>query len=154
VYQWLVLVHLIGLVLFLLPHGASMFCAFRVRRETDPERVRLLLELSALGSQTSYLGLLLLVIGGLGAAWMQGWLLAGWVVASYVVLVGVVIAMYAVGASYYYRLRQAVAGADGQPPIGRDELVPLLRTRRPEALAAVGIAGLVVLVWLMVMKPF
>lgn len=151
-YQWLVFLHLIGLVLFLLAHGASMFCAFRVRRETDPERTKLLLELSARGTQTSYLGLILLGIGGLGAAGINGWLLDEWIVGSYLALLVVSVLMYVVGASYYYRLRQDLAG-DKATPIGGDELVARLQSRRPEALALIGLGGLAVLTWLMVFKP-
>jgi hypothetical protein len=152
-YEWLVFIHLIGLTLFLLAHGVSMFCAFRVRRETDPDRAKLVLELSSRGSQTSYIGLILLGIGGLGAAGQSGILLAGWIVASYVVLAIVVFLMYGIGASYYYALRQAIEGAKGAAPIGGEELVARLQTRRPEALALVGLGGLAVLVWLMVFKP-
>ena len=153
-YQWLVFLHLIGLVLFLLSHGVSMFSAFRVRRETDPEKAKLLLELSSRGSQTSYVGLILLGIGGLGAAGSSNLLTAGWIVASYIVLAIVIVAMYAIGASYYYSLRQAIAGEKGATPIGGDELIARLQTRRPEALAAVGLGGLAILTWLMVFKPF
>jgi hypothetical protein len=153
-YPWLVFLHLFGFTLFLLAHGASMFCAFRVRRETDPERAKLLLELSLRGSQTSYIGLILLGIGGLGAAGFTNQLLSGWIVASYIVLAIVIFAMYAIGASYYYRLREALEGAKGATPIGGDELVARLQTRRPEALAVVGLGGLAVLVWLMVFRPF
>ena len=42
-YQWLVFVHLAGLVLFLLMHGFSMWAAFGVRRDPRPETARLLL---------------------------------------------------------------------------------------------------------------
>jgi len=45
----------------------------------------------------------------------------------------------------------------GEPPpaqVGPDELAALLDTRRPEALAAVGFIGLVLILWLMVLKPF
>ena len=152
-YQWLVFLHLAGFTLFLLAHGVSMFAAFRVRREADPERAKLILELSARGSQTSYVGLILLGIGGLGAAGVNGWLLDGWVIASYVVLAIVLFGMYAIGASYYYRLRQALEGAEGVAPIGSDELHVRLQTRRPEALAALGLGGLAILVWLMVFRP-
>jgi hypothetical protein len=153
-YPWLVFLHLVGLVFFLLAHGVSMFVAFRVRQERDPASARLLLELSSRGTQSSYLGLILLGVGGLGAAASAGLLLAPWIVASYIVLAIVIVLMYAIGAGYYYPLRQALAGEKGAEPIGAEELTARLQTRRPEALALIGIGGLVVLVWLMVLKPF
>ncbi len=44
-------------------------------------------------------------------------------------------------------------GPDGRPTIERDILPALLTTRCPEILASVGTVGLLVLVWLMVIKP-
>ena len=60
-YQWLVFVHLAGLVLFLLMHGVSMWAAFGVRRDPRPETARLLLGLSQRANGIMYIGLLLLI---------------------------------------------------------------------------------------------
>jgi hypothetical protein len=154
-YQWLVFVHLVGLVLFLLMHGVSMWAVFAVRRDPTPDAARLLLGLSSRANQTMYLGLLLLGIGGLGAAWNANLLTAGWVVASYVVLVVVLIGMWAMGAGFYYPLREALSPKDGSAStIDAAELAQRLDNRRPEGLAIVGLGGLVILVWLMTLKPF
>jgi hypothetical protein len=153
-YQWLVFVHLLGLVLFLLPHGVSMFVAFAIRRDPRRDSVRMLLGLSNQASRAMYLGLLLLIVGGLGAAWNANQLTAGWIVASYVVLIVVLVAMWAIGAGFYYPLREALEGKDGAAPIDGPELAARLANRRPEALGVVGLGGLAILVWLMVLKPF
>ncbi|HEU4674288.1 MAG TPA: DUF2269 family protein [Candidatus Limnocylindrales bacterium] len=152
-YPWFVLVHLLGLSLFLAGHGVAMFLSFRVRRARDRERAAELLMLSGQGSQVSLLGLLVLVLGGLAAAWVGGLLLAPWVVASYVVLVVVYVLMSAIASPYYYGLRNGLTGRRGAPPIEDGELLRRLDSRRPEALAVVGSIGLVVLLWLMVLKP-
>jgi uncharacterized membrane protein len=155
-YQWLVFLHLVGLVLFLLAHGVSIFCSFHVRRQRDARLIAGFLELSANGSRASYGGLILLGIGGLGAAGVQGWLVEPWIVASYVVLGVVIVLMYALGTSYYVPIRQSLAGvagtADVTPPSDA-ELVARLQTRRPELLTLVGYAGMAILIWLMVFKP-
>jgi hypothetical protein len=150
-YPWLVLVHLVGLVLFAFAHGPSMIMSFRIREERDPKVVAALLHGSRLSTGPMYVGLLLLVLGGLGAAGSGGLLLAPWVVASYVVLVLVLFAMYAIGSPYYGRLRLLVgeAGTETDPA----ELRRALASRRPEALALIGFLGLLVLVYLMVIKP-
>lgn len=153
-YQWLVFVHLVGLVLFVLTHGVSMWVAFTVRRNPEPDTARLLLGLSSRANGVMYLGLLLLAVGGLGAAGNAGLLTAGWVVASYAVLAVVLVAMYAMGAGFYYPLRDALNPKGGAPPIDATELARRVANRRPEALTLVGVGGLVVLVWLMVLKPF
>jgi NADH:ubiquinone oxidoreductase subunit 2 (subunit N) len=152
-YQWFVLVHLIGLSIFLAGHGVAMFLSFRVRRERDRGRVEELLTMSGQGSQASLVGLLILVLGGLGAAWVGGILLAPWVVASDVVLIVVYVLMSAIASPYYYRMRNAFTGRRGTEPIDDAELFRRLDSRRPEALAAIGTTGLIVLLWLMVLKP-
>jgi len=154
-YQWLVFVHLVGLVLFLLMHGVSMWAAFGVRSDPRPETARVLLGLSMRANQAMYLGLLLLIVGGLGAAWNANQLTAGWIVASYVVLIVVIAGMYALGASFYYPLREALLPKDGGPStIDAAELAQRVANRRPEGLAVVGLGGLLILTWLMVLKPF
>jgi hypothetical protein len=45
----------------------------------------------------------------------------------------------------------------GEPPpaqVSSEELAKLLDTRRPEAIAAIGFIGLILLIWLMELKPF
>ena len=67
-YPWFVFAHLLGLVLFAVGHGGSVFMAFRLRSERDPVVVDALLKVGQLSVGPMYIGLLLLIIGGLGAA--------------------------------------------------------------------------------------
>lgn len=152
-YTWFVLLHLVGLVIFIAMHGVSMAVSFWIRGQTERTTIVTLLQLSQRSVQVAYLGLVLLGIGGLGAAANVGWLTASWVVASYVGLVIVIVSMYAIAAPYYYGLRDAIAGAKGATPIDDMDLRARLVSRRPEAAALFGGIGLLVLVWLMVMKP-
>ena len=123
-YQWFVFAHLVGLVLFVFAHGASAFTTYQIRTMRDPEAVRGYLELSQQATRVAYVGLILLFIGGAAAAADGGLWGKPWVWGSVIVLIVVFVGMYALAASYYYRLRELLAGKDGQPPIG------------PEALAA------------------
>jgi hypothetical protein len=127
--------------------------AFRVRGERDRAVVGALLGLSMRGSQATYVGLLLLGVGGLGAAASVGWLLAPWVIASYVVVAGVMVLMWAIAAPYYYALRDGLEGTAKVERLDDDALATRLRSSRPEALAIVGGAGLVALIVLMTVKP-
>jgi uncharacterized membrane protein len=148
-YQALVFIHLVGVVVMAVAHGVSIFAAFRVRRETDPRVVAAVLGMSKSAVMLLYVGFLLLAIGGFGAAWQAGVLLAPWAIASYVVLAIVVGVMYAVATGYYVRLRE-LASAEGVDP---GALQAALVTRRPEVLAVVGTSGLLILLWLMVVRP-
>jgi hypothetical protein len=55
-------------------------------------------------------------------------------------------------ATRYYQQVRALVG-DGSGPVDQQALDAVLGTRRPELLATVGVVGLLVLVWLMVLKP-
>lgn len=154
-YPWFVVAHLVGLVVFAICHGASAFMSFRIRNERDPLVVDALLKVGGMAVGPMYIGLLLLIVGGLGAAaganlWGQAW-----IIASIVVFVVVLVVMWAVASPYYMGLRKALEprGPDGRPTIDPAPLAAMLDTRRPEILAAVGTVGLVLLVWLMVIKP-
>ena len=154
-YQWLVVVHLVGLVVFAVCHGVSAFVAFRIRGSRDRSLVIELLALSQRANQFAYLGLLLLLVGGIGAGAQSGVLTATWVLATGAVLIAVLVAMFGLAAGFYYPLRRRLAEespADGAPLSG-DALVAALDNRRPDLLAAVGFGGLIVMVALMVFKP-
>ena len=153
-YTWLVVLHLLGLVVFLLAHGVSMFVAFRIRREDDRNVIASMLELSTQGSRVLYVGLVLLGHRRARGRGSAGLLLAPWVVASYVVLAVTLVAMYAMGAGFYYPLREGLAGSEKVPASRTRSCAAKLRdSRRPEALAAVGLGALAILVWLMSVKP-
>ena len=152
-YQWFVFAHLVGLVLFLIAHGASAFVSFRIRRLRDAAVIADYLDLSQMATRTMYIGLLLLLLGGAAAATTNDYWTTPWVLASIAVLIVVLGGMWAVGASYYYGLRDLLKGKDGKPPMGQEALVAYLDSRRPEMLTAIGLGGLIVIVWLMVMRP-
>lgn len=154
-YPWFVLAHLVGLVLFAMAHGASAFMAFRLRGERDPAVVESLLKVGQLSIGPMYIGLLLLGVGGLGAAAGRNLWGEPWIIASIVIFIVVLVSMWVVASPYYMGLRKAFEerGPDGRPAIEPAALARMLDTRRPEILAAVGTVGLVVLVWLMVIQP-
>jgi len=154
-YLWFVVAHLVGLVLFAISHGGSAFMSFRIRNERDPVVVDALLKVGGMAVGPMYIGLLLLIVGGLGAAAAVNLWGKPWVIASMVVFVVVLVVMWAVASPYYMGLRKALEelGPDGRPAIEPAALAAMLDTRRPEILSAVGTVGLVLLVWLMVIKP-
>jgi hypothetical protein len=153
-YSWFVVVHLAGLVVFVLGHGVSAFMAFRIRGSRDRSFVWELLELSQRANRVAYLGLLLLAIGGIGAAAQTGLFTTTWVVATTIVLIVVLVAMFAIGAGFYYPIRDKMTKPkDGSPLLDGDQLAAALDNRRPDILAAIGLGGLFVMIALMVLKP-
>ena len=152
-YPWLVFVHLLGLIVFVAMHGVAMFVAFRIGRSaTRPS--------SSCCSRCPHVPIRRCISdcccsASVGSARRDtaGLLVAPWIVASYIVLIVVFIAMYALGAGFYYPLREELDGKEGAPPLEGDALVARLQNRRPEALAVFGFGGLALLTWLMVFKP-
>ena len=154
-YLWFVFAHLAGLVLFAISHGASAFMAFRLRSAPDAPTARAILKTGQVSITPMYIGLLLLIIGGLGAAAARDLFGRPWVIASILVFIAVLLVMWIVASPYYMRLRKSLEepAPEGATTIMWDDLKGQLDTRRPEILLSVGTIGLLVLVWLMVIKP-
>jgi hypothetical protein len=150
-YEAIVTLHVVGAVAFLAAHAVSMYASFRVRGERDGARAAQLLGRSGQSIGIMYIGLGSLLIAGIVAAFMGGHWGAGWLWASIGVLVAVVGVMYSVAAPFYQRIRQAV-GPDGA--VAPDDLDRLATSGRPWILLSVGSIGFVVIVGLMLVKPF
>src|SRR4030095_1605516 len=66
-YPWVVFVHVAAAFLFVMGHGASMWVSDQIKRERDPARIRVLLELSSRSLGLVYGSLLALLIAGIAA---------------------------------------------------------------------------------------
>jgi hypothetical protein len=156
-YHWLVLLHLVGVFGFLLAHGVSVFVVFLVRAEREVAALRALLNLSAATLAVSYVSLLVLLAGGIGATFVGQLWSHGWPWAALGVLVAVWAAMGAQIGPTMRQLRVAVGipapGKLGQPSTA-DEIAAALAHVRPGISATIGGVGLALLLWLMVLKPF
>lgn len=149
-YRWWKLVHLVGAFGFVLAHGVSAGVAMRLRRERQPDRVRALLDLSAASRGLFYGSTVVLLVGGIVTGFLGHWWGQGWIWASLGLLVVLMGAAAGLAVPYYRRVRAAVA--DPRPDAG--ELDRLLSSPRPLVIAWVGAGGLLVLLWLMTLKPF
>jgi hypothetical protein len=150
-YPWLLTLHVLSALAFIAVHGVSMGVWWRVRRERDRVRLAAWLELSGGFIVPALLTVLLLIVSGIlagvaGSWWFDG---RGWLWLSVGLLVGIVLLMHPMLAMPFVRLRQGLAGG-----IGDAELERLLADPRPPIGAAIGIAGIVVITWLMETKPF
>ena len=161
-YPWIKLLHVIGAFGFVLAHGASAFAAIRIRSEREPSRVAALLDLSGASIGLMYVSLLVLLGAGIAVGFIGGFWGRAWIWVAIGVLVLVVVAMYPLGSQHYANVRRAVGikayndPKDAPPPTpaAPAELEALLASNRPFLLAAIGGIGLVVILWLMVVKPF
>lgn len=159
-YPWIVLLHVVGAFLFVLSHGIAAWMVLALRSERDRARIGAMLSLSSLSMSGVYLGLLLLLVGGIWAGIVGGHFSRGWIWAALVVLAIVITVMYTVATPYFLRLRGAVGvaarGAEPDPAlrVDDDELTKLLARAPIVPLVGAGVIGLLVILWLMVLKPF
>jgi len=156
-YQWLVFLHLIGIFGFLLAHGASALVSFRLRGERDVNAIRALLNLSSSALIAASVSLLLLLIGGIGAGFVGGWWSFGWIWAALGVFVVVWGLMSAFSGRPLRRVRAAV-GITGRGPMKEpgtsEEIAAALAAANPWPGLVIGSFGLLVILWLMLFKPF
>jgi hypothetical protein len=136
-----------------------------MRIARDRVRIAALLDLSTASLQLMYGSLLILVVAGLAAGAIGGWLGRVWIWSSIGVLLAVAVGMALIASRHYLRIRQLVGAsissrqARGLEPLGEPEsvereLAARLGSRVPEWLTAIGGGGLLMVVWLMVVKPF
>jgi hypothetical protein len=153
-YQWWVFLHIAGVFGFLMAHGVSVAVAFRMRKERDRAKLQDLKALSGSTVIAMYvsLGILLLfgVIAGFAGHWWSYW----WIWAALGILVALIAEMSAVSRPYYEKVMEATQIRDsGVPRVSDEELDELLRSPLPMINAAIGFAGLLVIMWLMIFKP-
>lgn len=158
---WLVLLHVAGGFTFALAHGVSAFTALKLRGERDPARVTALLDLSKYSLPTSTLSLLVLLASGIAAGFVGDYWGRLWIWASIGVLLFLFAFMSIRGVMHHDAIRHALGRAGfydkKDAPVPEPDpatLASLLDSPRAMELAAVGGIGLVVLLWLMVVKPF
>ena len=154
-YQWWVFIHIVGVVGFLLAHGVSVAVLFALRREREPGRIRALLTLSGQTTAVFYWSFLVLLGGGLAAATWGHWWSAAWPWIALGVLFGLTVLMYFLAKPFYERIRRIMAiEAGGGTAVGEAEIAAATAGPVPAVIAAAGGAGLVGIVYLMVLKPF
>lgn len=161
-YSIIVFLHVLGVFVFLLAHGSSNAVAFALRTERNMERVRALLMLSPSTFGMMWGGLLLILVTGVAGGFLLNWWAQGWIWASLVLFILIVAAMSMYAAPYYGGLRKAAGlpymeGRKIQAPqaaVSDRELAQLLESPRGLYSALIGWSGLIVILWLMMFKPF
>lgn len=159
-YPWIVFVHASCVLLFFIAHGTSMAVAFRLKRETDPERVRALLDLSrsTLGPLVGGLALIGLV-AGIAAGFMGNWWGELWIWISLGLLLAVAFAMTPMVTFRVNAIRAAAGQSNPRAPQvtpveNLDELRRLLDDWNPIPIATIGFGAFLVILYLMMIKPF
>lgn len=149
-YGWIVFLHVAGVLGFLLYHGVSMFVSLQLLRERDPKRVAHLIELSGSSLRGFYFSFLVLVGAGVAAGFLGRWWGRGWIWTSLVIFLVISALMGAIARPYFGKVGTA-ARASGATA---DDLDAVISKSVPWLLIALGFGSLLVILYLMLFKPF
>ena len=159
---WIVFLHVLGAFMFVAGHGVSMFTIFAIRKERNRARLAALLDLSGWSLGVAGIGLLVLLVSGIVAgivlqSFGRWWI---WVALALFIVIGIL--MTPVGGSYLRGLREAIGqrprnAKPGDPDpvaVSDGELAAMQATNRPEVLLVIGAGGFIVILYLMMFRPF
>ena len=160
-YNWLLFSHIASVAGFLLAHGTSAAMAFRLRSEKTTDGIRSLTELSKQTTGVMYTFIALTVISGLFLGFQGRWWGRAWIWTALAVLLLTIGAMSAFGGRF-----NAVRGVVGLPawdrrgktttsaPGSPEEIRRAVEAAPVGVITAIGVVALVLLLWLMILKPF
>ena len=163
IYSLVLLLHVSSLFVYLLAHGISAGVSLRIPAERDISRLRSLLNISKLSFPASYGLLGIVVVTGFVLIYLGSWWLRGWPWAGMALLIAISISMAQLGTRYFNKLRYAagmdyVNGQESDVPtleIKPEDINSLLsQPNRPLVLSVIGISGVIVILWLMLLKQF
>jgi hypothetical protein len=158
VYLWIVFLHVAMIFIFLIQHAAEIWVSFKLREQKEPEGIfatyAFMPNNNVRNLRITYLLIILtgMTAGFLTTLWRQGWM---WTALGVMIIIWIV--MRRVSDIYLYAV-DAIAEAalrNREDPSTAAKFISDLKARRePEILSAVsGIGGLIIL-WLMMFKPF
>ena len=154
-YPWVVFLHVAGAFGFLLAHGVSVAVLLRLRSERERDRITTLIELSATSMTAFYASILVLLGAGILAGFMGSWWRMLWIWVALGLFVAIAAAMYPLASGFFRRIRTAVGTRPSGAPVASDEEIDeLLASGRPILIAIIGFGGILVILWLMILKPF
>ena len=163
IVPWIVFLHVLSALTFFLSHGTSVAMAFKLRSEKEFERIRAMLDLSASTINVMFISFLLLGLTGLALPFMLKLWNKGWVWTSIVLLVLVVVQMWFMNAKRYIHLRKLVGlpymlGSKAFPaeePASTEEVQEFIQNKlKVVELIMVGYVTPMIVLWLMMFKPF
>lgn len=159
-YQWWLWAHIVSVGGFLLSHGTAAAMGFRLRREKSPDAIRSLTSLSKQTNNFTYGFLLLVIITGLSMGFQNNWWRFAWIWVAIVVLLLAIGAMNGLSRPYHnVRVGVGLPGRGPQrgtppAPASSEQLEELVAKANPGPISAIGIVALLILFWLMILKPF
>lgn len=159
---WIVFIHVAAAFIFAAGHGVTMYVAFAVRREKDRARMASLLDISGWALGSAGIAVLVVLIAGILAGIVAGSWSHAWIWVSLVLFIVIGVAMTPIGGGWFTKLRaglgqrtRGLKPGDPDPvPLSDGELAALQASKVPEILLVIGGGGFLVIVYLMMFRPF
>jgi len=160
--RWIIFLHVLSALTFFLAHGASTAAVFRVKKETDFERIRALLDLSMTTFVLMSVSFFVMGLSGLALPFFIHIWNKGWVWLSIVLMVLVTVRMGMWNDKGFKHLRRLVGlpymiggkSFPAEPPSSPEALAEHLKKINTTELVIVGYVIPVIVLWLMIFKPF
>jgi amino acid transporter len=153
-FRWLLYLHLASVLALLGTHGASMTVLYRIRRERDRRRILDLVTLSGETIMPMYISLAAIVVTGVLLGLKVHAFSLWWIWAAIVILVVTAALMGMVARPYFARVKEACQmRPSGVPRVSDEELGEILRAPTAHVISAIGVIGLLAILYLMVFQP-
>jgi 4-hydroxybenzoate polyprenyltransferase len=142
-YQWIVFVHVASVLGLLIVHPVTI--AFHLKEERVDVRIRELLEVTESASALRWIFFALIIVSGALLGFLGSWWGSAWIWVALVIFVAIGVVMNRYGGRTIDRIAETTDDA---------EMERLLAAFDPWILAVTGIGGLLLILYLMLFKPF
>lgn len=157
-YNWVVYLHVTVIFIFLVQHAAEIIVTFKLREQKEPEGVFATYSfMPNNNSRNLRITYSLIIVTGAVAGFMSVWWRMGWMWTALGVMILIWIVMRRIGSQYLYAVdaitEQALKNKDDQSVI--EKFRQDLKSRRePEIMTITSLIGMLIILWLMMFKPF
>jgi uncharacterized membrane protein len=159
--RWLLFIHVLSAITFFLAHGASAAMIFRIRKETNLDRIRAMLDLSGAPTMLYMISFVLLVLSGVVMTFQLRLWTKGWIWLSILLIAFVFFWMVRISEPYK-QLRRLVGlpymvGNKEQPaetPASNEEIAEHMSRLDVKPSVIVGYVLPAIVLWLMFFRPF
>jgi len=157
-YVWIVYLHVAAVFIFLVQHAAEIFVTFKLRQQKEPEGIFATYDfLPNNNSKNLRITYLTIIITGAIAGFISPWWKQGWMWTALGVMMVIWIIMYRFGGQYLNAVDaitdQAMKNKADEPAIEKFRS-DLKARREPEIMASTSLLGMLIILWLMMFKPF
>jgi len=154
-YQWVKYLHVASAIGFAAVHGTSIAVLYAIRNERDRKRLLATLDFSGHTATAMYISLVAIVGTGFWMGFLRElWFRQRWYWSALVLLVVITVLMLWIAKPFTARIRAACeVRPSGIPRKSDEELGDILHSARVHVIAAIGVVGLGLILWLMVFHP-